>query len=226
MTVKDYVSQEKEKLKALNIEFKLGVVGNDAVKQEVEELGWEFAACGNVASHDAVISAVNEGCTGIAVGPQFDFDPYIIPRRLDCGGVRPDSLVAPGLARGVVDYLRARDFQFSGKTAVVVGHGAGDLPLARLLLQEGMTVCLCGDWSDESVVSGFLCDADLVICSSGSIVRTQCLNAVVVDCEGRFEEKPRLCSEKVWSISAEEVDALTILGLLKNCAILMEGKAI
>ncbi len=259
LNIKEYVAAEKEKLKTLENadKIKLGIIDgtreNDAANaiyiqrklDDFNELGWKASVYkvheNETSCHNAIIRAINHHCTSVIVQlPVRDgvtFDAFMIPRRLDCDGLRPDSLVNPATPQGIIDYLKACEFPFSGKTAVVLGRSnIVGKPMARLLLAEDMTVSVCHSKSDVNIVSGLLCDADLVVCATGKphlIVRNQCTNAVVVDVGinrqngklvGDFEEKPEFCSDTVWSTPVPGgVGLLTRLALLKNCAKLVEG---
>lgn len=259
LNIKEYVAAGKEKLKAANLgdKIKLGII--DATRADDEanaiymqrkmddcnELGWKCSVYkvreNENSCHDAIIRAINHHCTAMIVQlPVRDgvkFDPYMIPRDYDCDGIRPDALVNPATPQGIIDYLKACEFPFSGKTAVVLGRsGIVGKPMARLLLEQDMTVSICHSKSDPSIVSGYLQEADLVVCATGKphlIVRNQCFEAVVVDVGisrlngklvGDFEEKLEFCTDTAWSTPVPGgVGLLTRLALLKNCAKLVEG---
>ncbi|MCM1323962.1 MAG: bifunctional 5,10-methylenetetrahydrofolate dehydrogenase/5,10-methenyltetrahydrofolate cyclohydrolase [Acetobacter sp.] len=257
--IKEYVAAEKEKLKNIKAadKIKLGII--DATRDQddanaiyiarklddFKEVGWKASVYkvrrDETSCHDAIIRAMTHHCTAVIVQlPVRDgvkFDSMMIPRGLDCDGLRPDSLVNPATPQGIIDYLEACEFPFSGKTAVVLGRS--DIvgkPMARMLLEKDMTVSICHSKSDPSIVSGYLQEADLVVSATGQphlIVRNQCFGAVVIDVGitrqdgkliGDFEEVPRFCSDTVWSTPVPGgVGLLTRLALLKNCAALVEG---
>lgn len=265
LDIKEYIKKEKDKLKILAQEqgrrIKLGII--DATREEdtanaiyirkkledFAEMGWKASVYkvreGEKTCREAIIRAINHKCTALIVQlpvrEGISFYPYLIPKLFDCDGLRPDSGVNPATPQGIIDYLRACEFPFSGSSAVVLGRSAiVGKPMARLLLQEDMTVSICHSKSDPSVVSGLLCDADLVVCATGQphlIARNQCMKAVVVDVGinrkdgklvGDFEEKPELVLDKdaVWSTPVPGgVGLLTRLALLKNCFYLTEGSA-
>lgn len=192
--------------------------------------------------HDAIIRAINHHCNCIMVQlpmrQGIAYDPMMIPRSYDCEGFRFDSFVNPPTPQGIIDYLEACEFPFSGKTAVIFGRS--DIvgkPMARMLIDKDMTVSLCHSKSDPFIASGLLCDADLVVCATGypgMVVRDQCTGAIVADVGitrqdnkiiGDFEEVQRFCSDRVWSTPVPGgVGLLTRLSLLKNCAKLVEGE--
>lgn len=259
LDIKEYVAGEREKLKNIQTasKIKLGIIDatreDDAANaiyikrklEDFEEVGWKASVYKvrkeETSCHDAIIRAITHKCTAIIVQlPVRDgvkFDSMMIPRSYDCDGLRCDSLVNPATPQGIVDYLRACEFPFSGKTAVVLGRSEiVGKPMARMLLKENMTVSICHSKSDPSIVSGLLCEADLVVCATGQphlVVRNQCTQAVVVDVGitrqdgklvGDFEEIPRFCSDTVWSTPVPGgVGLLTRLALMKNCAALVEG---
>lgn len=264
LDIKEYVKNEKAKLKTFAQEhkiddiIKLGIVdatrADDTANQiyinsklkDFEEMGWQ-AAVYKVRDkekncHDAIIRAMNHNCTSIIVQLPVRggvlFSPYQMPKFLDCDGLRPDSSVNPATPQGIVDYLTACEFPFSGKTAVVLGRSEiVGKPMAKLLLQRDMTVSICHSKSDPHIVSGLLCDADLVVCAVGqprAFVRGQCMNAVVIDVGinrvdgklvGDFEEVPHLTTDTAWSTPVPGgVGLLTRLALLKNCATLTEER--
>lgn len=247
LNIKEYVQEEKNKLKTfaqqrdIDDKIKLGIIymekegsPSEFYKQSLEQMGWKSSIYrireNEKSCNKAIIRAISHKCTSIIFSGRENiiFDPYQVPRFLDCEGLRPDSLVNQPIPQGIIDYLKACEFPFSGKTAVVLG-GKKEKEMVDLLLKEDMTVSICDDKSNPNIVSGLLCDADLVICAAQkphSVVRTQCLNAVVVDeginyqygkLIGDFEERPEFCSDATWSISVDSgVDLLTELAFLKN----------
>lgn len=259
LNIKEYVAAEKEKLKNLpnTNKIKLGIIDGTApddaanaiyiqnTLNDFTELGWEAVIYKvheqETSCHDAIIRAINHNCNCIMiqlpVRSGVTYDPMMIPRGYDCDGFRFDSFVNPVTPQGIIDYLEACEFPFSGKTAVVLGRSnIVGKPIVRMLTDKDMTVSLCHSKSDPSIVSGLLCDADLVVCATGKphlIVRDQCMRAVVADVGitrqdnkivGDFEEKPWLCSDTVWSTPVPGgVGLLTRLALMKNCAKLVEG---
>lgn len=254
LDIKEYIAREKEQLKSHpnSDKIKLGIIdateSNDAANSiyiqrkldDFAEIGWKATVYKvrekETSCHDAIIRAINHHCTAIIVQlptrEEIAFNPMMIPRGYDCDGLRPDSLVNPATPQGIIDYLEACEFPFSGKTAVVLGRSnIVGKPMARMLIDKDMTVSLCHSKSDPYIISGFLCDADLVVSATGqplSIVRNQCMKAIVVDVGitrqdghivGDFEEKPYLCSDTVWSTPVPGgVGLLTRLALMKNCA--------
>lgn len=229
LDIKEYVRTEEDKLKtfAQEHEIKLGIINgtkaDEIYIEDFKRIGWKAKNYKGKA-FDAIIRAIDQKCTGIIMGADKKPIKYRIPLYLDCGGARVDSEVEPIIPKGIVDYLEACGFVFMGKTAVILASSTEDdisAKIAKLLWRKGMTISICNENSDSSIVSGFLCDADLVICNIGkanSIVRTQCLNAIVVDVNGEdFEEKLEYCSNEVWSIN--EIEPLQRLALLKNCTL-------
>lgn len=62
---------------------------------------------------------------------RFDFDIEDIP----CDGLTKNALVLPATVRGIIDYLDDCGFDYTGKTAVVLGRS----DMAKALLDRDMT---------------------------------------------------------------------------------------
>lgn len=109
---------------------------------------------------------------------RFDFDIEDIPSYFDCDGLTKNALVLPATVRGIIDYLDDCGFDYTGKTAVVLGRS--DIvgkPMAKALLDRDMTVSVCHSKTNYIF---FITQ----ICATGqpqSIYREQCESAIVVD---------------------------------------------
>lgn len=154
-----------------------------------------------------------------------------IPREKDCDGLTIDSKVRPATVRGILDFLDWKEFEFSGKTATVLGRSEiVGKPMAEALLERNMTVIQCHSKTSERIRDEALGMADLIISAVGKpkfFSRRQISdNAVVIDVGinktdnglvGDFEEIPYFCGPKGWSTPVPGgVGLLTRLGLLEN----------
>lgn len=65
---------------------------------------------------------------------RFDFDIEDIPSYFDCDGLTKNALVLPATVRGIIDYLDDCGFDYTGKTAVVLGRS--DIVGKPILLEK------------------------------------------------------------------------------------------
>lgn len=93
---------------------------------------------------------------------RFDFDIEDIPSYFDCDGLTKNALVLPATVRGIIDYLDDCGFDYTGKTAVVLGRS--DIvgkPMAKALLDRDMTVSVCHSKTNYGDKEYLLHNADL-----------------------------------------------------------------
>lgn len=260
MNIKEYVNQEMERLReARQIAPSLMIIDateGDPANQiyirnkmkDFDALGWK-AEIRKVSTTEELKSTIEdaeaEGWSSIIVqmpvahGIEFDYN--WIPPHMDADGLVPAGKVMPATVRGIIDYLDECDFEYSGKSAVVLGRS--DIvgkPMAKALLDRDMTVSVCHSKTHEQDKMYLLRNADLVICATGqpqSVYRAQCPDAFVVDVGisrialpdgktkivGDFVESKERGSAATSTPVPGGVGLLTRLGLLKNCVELANG---
>ncbi len=270
LNIKDYVQQEKEKLKILSkvekrrkehtrlwrrgIYIKLGIIDatnvQDSANQiyirnkvkDFSEMEWNcdvYKILDTTDLREVISQAAEHGCTSIIVQlpvrEGIKFQTSWIPPHLDCDGLNPMSKCNPATPTGIINYLKACEFSFAGKTAVILGRS--DIvgkPMARMLLEQDMTVSICHSKTPSEVKQALLKDADLVVSAVGKIgilTRADCPNAIVIDVGINQNENGKLCGDFIEDPNVENmstpvpggVGLLTRLALLQNCFDLAGG---
>lgn len=188
LDIKEYVQQEKERLRQADIEplhiVIIDPTNHDAGNQlylhgilkDFSSLGWkttvesvttqeEYEAARLKAQQYKGIDAIftlrpaREGLTL----RDSDISPLY-----DAEGIHPNALVLPATVRGILDYLDACGFEYQGKRAVVIGRSKHvGLPMARELLKRNMTVTVCHSKTNDQDKYRLCSDVDLVICAAG-----------------------------------------------------------
>lgn len=211
-------------------------------QEDFAKLGWQ---CDVIKVHNTyalrktIIMEVNNYDTMIVqmpCAPGIDFDPSWIPPTMDCDGLNLASAITPATVRGIIDYLDACDFDYTGKDAVVLGRSqiVGS-PMAQALTKKDMTVTLCHSKTAEYSRNLALGNADLVVVATGRphlISRNDVQpHTFVVDVGMNRTEEGRLIGDFLESEGTElstpvpgGVGLLTRLGLLKNCYDLVKNK--
>lgn len=252
INIKEYFKTEKEKLRLAVIEHDYeppsltivdatdGDVGNQIyIKKKIEDfesVGWPVKVVrpkDKFDLHCLLSYGLETDCVIVQMptAERFDFDIEDIPSYFDCDGLTKNALVLPATVRGIIDYLDDCGFDYTGKTAVVLGRS--DIvgkPMAKALLDRDMTVSICHSKTNYGDKEYLLHNADLVICATGqpqSIHREQCESAIVVDVGisrfngkivGDFVEDENNIIGEAWSTPVPGgVGLLTRLGLMKNC---------
>lgn len=246
LNIKEYVAKEKQKLRdeipvapsLLIIDATSGDPANQIyIRNKVkdfEEMGWMASVFNakNMPEFKLLVGAMSHRYDSVIVQmPVRDdiyFDYTMLPRLKDADGLHPLSPVIPATVRGIIDYLDACEFEYEGKTAVVLGRS--DIvgkPMAKELLNKNMTVSVCHSRTPLEIRERLLKDADLVVCAvgqAGILKRADCPNAFVVDV-GINRVNGKLVGDFVEEEGMKEastpvpggVGLLTRLGLLKNC---------
>lgn len=120
----------------------------------------------------------------------------IVPEK-DVDGFRPDSPYKPCTPEGIVYLLKRELGDLTGKHAVVVGRGKlVGKPLAKMLLDENMTVSVCHSktsWNDMDNLA-FMADAVVVAVGKANAIRFSDFagDAVFVDCGVNRDEDGKL----------------------------------
>lgn len=132
---------------------------------------------------------------------------YIAPEK-DVDGLHPDSPFSPCTPEGI-NYLLHRELgDLAGKHAVIIGRGKlVGKPLAKMLLDEDMTVTVCHSKTSLKTLYRLTSKADAVVVAAGvpQYFEFGCEdirpNAVVVDCGVHRTADGKLCGDVHYSYS-------------------------
>lgn len=249
--IKEYFKAEKEKMRQTIVEHgyeppSLTIIdateddiGNQIyAKRKMDDfisLGWPVNLIKPKEGDDlfALLRYINTDSVifQMPIAEYYHFNINCIPPEMDCDGLSRNSMVIPATVRGIIDYLNACEFNYTGKNAVVLGKSnIVGKPIAKELLNKDMTVSICHSQTREEDKEYLLRNADLVICATGrplSIYREQCESAIVIDVGinkfngkivGDFVEDKNNIVGNAWSTPVPGgVGLLTRLGLMKNC---------
>lgn len=251
INIKEYFKQEVERLRAdRSVVPSLMII--DATTQDpanqiyirnklkdFEALDWEAKVfrvsttnelkklLGGVQKH-----GFNSVIVQMPVMPNIEFSYDMISPSVDADGLNPISHIAPATVRGIIDYLDNCGFDYSSKSALILGRS--DIvgkPMAKALLDKDMTVSVCHSKTDINTKLYLARQADLVVSAVGdfTLTREACPYAIVVDVGirrnaagtilGDFIEIQDIAERNnVWSTPVPGgVGLLTRLGLMKNC---------
>lgn len=172
------------------------------------------------------IQAIAEFADGVIV--QLPLPPHIrssiataaIPAEKDVDGFRADSPYAPATPGGIMKYLRACEFDLTGKDVVIIGRS--DIvgkPLAKMMTDADATVTLC---HSKSKLSNHLYGADLIVTAVGKAGFLNCypIHVPVIDVGINFDKDGKLCGD---CFNTEGRDITPVpggVGLLTRCALL------
>ncbi len=149
----------------------------------------------------------------------------VIDPKRDVDGFHPMSKFKPATAKGIVDYLEWRDFDFEGMNAVVIGRSnIVGKPVAKLLLEKDCNVTICHSKTPHKNLMNYVYDADLIICAVGKEKFLNCTflnNTPVIDVGINFNSEGKLCGDCVGGgINVSPVPGgvglLTRVALLEN----------
>ena len=148
----------------------------------------------------------------------------VIDPKRDVDGFHPMSRFKPATAKGIIDYLEWRDFDFEGMNAVVIGRS--DIvgkPVAKLLLEKDCNVTICHSKTPYKNLMNYVYDADLIICAVGKEKFLDCKflnNTPIIDVGINFDENGKLCGDCVGGVNVSPVPGgvglLTRVALLEN----------
>ena len=159
--------------------------------------------------------------------PHIDQDRInaIIAYSKDVDGFHPMSKFKPATAKGIIDYLEWRNFDFEGANAVVIGRSnIVGKPVAKLLLEKDCNVTICHSKTPHKNLMNYVYDADLIICAVGKEKFLNCTflnNTPVIDVGINFNSEGKLCGDCVGgganvSPVPGGVGLLTRVALLEN----------
>lgn len=160
---------------------------------------------------------IREKAVVAAIDPEKDVD-----------GFHPDSPYAPATPGGIMKYLRACEFDLTGKDVVIIGRSnIVGKPLAAMMTAADATVTLC---HSKSKLSHHLYNADLIVTAVGKAGFLNCypIHVPVIDVGINFDKDGKLCGD---AFNTEGRDVTPVpggVGLLTRCALLdnvIEAKA-
>lgn len=254
VNIKEYFNQEMQKLRdARLVAPSLMIVdatSGDAANQiyirnkmkDFDAVGWkaEVFKVETTAEFKKLLqkSAFTSVIVQMPVAPHIEFTYDMLSPLVDADGLAPASKVMPATVRGIIDYLDECEFEYEGKSAVVLGRS--DIvgkPMAKALLDKNMTVSVCHSKTPRGRKLELLENAHLVISATGqpgSLVREDCHDAIVIDV-GISRVDGKICGDFIENTTITEVTGawsspvpggvglLTRLGLMKNCLELANG---
>lgn len=173
----------------------------------------------------------NDEITGIIV--QLPLPDYLdadaicqcVAPEKDVDGFRPDSPYKPCTPEGIVHIMKKEMGDLTGKHAVIVGRGKlVGKPLAKMLLEENMTVTVCHSKTPADVVKSLSWHADAVIVAIGKprALGFACIdrNAVVIDCGVNRDENGKLCGDVAYAYTERITPVPGGVGLLTRAMLM------
>lgn len=224
--IKEYVANKKlvlkEELKETNLRAAIVQVGNVEASnryvrnkiKDLEEVGikTELLHFDEHISEEALLLAIkglnnDEFVTGYLV--QLPLPKHISEEKVnlaidptkDLDGFHPESKTTAATPLGVYNYLKAMNYNFSGKNAVIIGrsHIVGR-PMHKLLLDANMNVTILHTRTSEEDKRFYLEHADLIIVAAGKagvVNKSYKLkeSAVIMDVGINFNEEGKLIGD-------------------------------
>lgn len=205
--------------------------------------GFEHHMLADGVDKEAIVDLINElnndpDVTGIIVqlplpaGYDADEITRCVAREKDVDGFRADSPFKPCTPEGIVYILRKELGNLTGKHAVVIGRGrlVGN-PLAKMLLDEDMTVSVCHSKSRRCDVDDLASLADAVIVAIGRPnemwFSPMTAGAVVIDCGVNRDKAGKLCGDVIYCSTNRYTPVPGGVGLLTRAMLMkhVERKA-
>ena len=224
--IKEYVANKKlvlkEELKETNLRAVIVQVGNVEASnryvrnkiKDLEEVGikTELLHFDEHISEEALLFAIkglnnDEFVTGYLV--QLPLPKHISEEKVnlaidstkDLDGFHPLSKTVAATPLGVYNYLKAMNYNFSGKNAVIIGrsHIVGR-PMHKLLLDANMNVIMLHTKTSEEDKRFYLEHADLIVVAAGKVgvVNNSYKlkeSAVIMDIGINFDENGKLIGD-------------------------------
>lgn len=178
----------------------------------------------------------NPDITGIIVQlpmpPHLDADEicsHIVPEK-DVDGFLPNSPYKPCTPEGILYILKKELGALTGKHAVIIGRGKlVGKPLAKMLLDEDMTVTVCHSKTPLWVLNNLTERANVIVTAVGKANKfifycpTHKTPTVIIDCGINRDEDGKLCGD-VMDTNTDRitpvpggVGLLTRAMLMKHC---------
>ena len=150
----------------------------------------------------------------------------ILPEK-DVDGFHSVSHFYPATAKGIIDYLSWREFEFEGAEVVVLGRSnIVGKPVAQMLTDKNATVTLCHSKTPRVKMMRHVHNADLIISAVGIRHFLDCtdLKANIVDVGINFDDNGKICGDCYYIDGTESsispvpggVGLLTRVALLEN----------
>lgn len=145
----------------------------------------------------------------------------ILDPKKDVDGFAINSLFEPCTAKGIMDYLKYCEFQFTGAHVVVIGRSEiVGKPVAKLLTDADATVTLCHSKTKD--IDRFTHAADLIICAVGKEHFLNCysLYCPIIDVGINFNNEGKLVGDCFNTEDRLVTPVPGGVGLLTRCALL------
>lgn len=239
--VKELKESYKERVAAIGEAPKLAIVqvgeneaSNRYVKNKVKDCN-EVGIVADVYAYpenmtewelDDELSHMHEYYDGVIVQlplPQH-IRPHIataaIPADKDVDGFRMDSWFNPATPKGIMDYLKYCEFDFTGKDVVIIGRSEiVGKPLARMMTDANATVTLC---HSHSKLSKHVHDCDLLVSAVGKAGFVNCypLHMPIIDVGINFNEEGKMVGDCMNTEGRDVTPVPGGVGLLTRCALL------
>jgi methylenetetrahydrofolate dehydrogenase (NADP+)/methenyltetrahydrofolate cyclohydrolase len=207
-------------------------------KKDCERVGFGFTHYHFVdgVEQGEILSAIrtlngNPDVTGIIVqlplpaGYDADEITRCVAREKDVDGFRTDSPYKPCTPEGIVYILRKELGNLTGKHAVVVGRGKlVGKPLAKMLLEEDMTISVCHSKSRRCDIDALVFAADAVIVAVGKPNAIELSefadDTLVVDCGVNRNADGKLCGDVGYCVSDRITPVPGGVGLLTRAMLM------
>lgn len=200
---------------------------------EVGILTTHMVCAEDITTQELVEEISNRGWLYDAIIVQQPLPPHIDQDRInaiiayskDVDGFHPMSKFKPATAKGIINYLEWRNFDFEGANAVVIGcSNIVGKPVAKLLLEKNCNVTICHSKTPHKNLMNYVYDADLIICAVGKEKFLNCTflnNTPVIDVGINFNSEGKLCGDCIGgganvSPVPGGVGLLTRVALLEN----------
>lgn len=144
----------------------------------------------------------------------------------DVDGFLPHSPYKPCTPEGIVYLLKKELGDLTGRHAVIIGRGKlVGKPLAKMLLDEDMTVTVCHSKTPLADVYGFANKADAIIVAAGvpkhfSFEYIRYADTVVIDCGVHRDEDGKLCGDVAFADTSNVTPVPGGVGLLTRAMLI------
>ena len=193
-------------------------------RKDCERVGFKFTHCAfkngdpeeEIASKIAMLNR-DPDVTGIIlqlpapVSYDADWLTGLITKSKDVDGLRPDNpLFKPCTPEGIIYLLKKELGELTGKHAVIIGRGKlVGKPLAKMLLDEDMTVTVCHSKTPMRDIAYLTSEADAIVVATGVPEHFTFVDlaptTVVVDCGIHRTIYGNLCGDVAYA----DTDKLT-----------------
>ena len=155
-----YVKGKLKDAQELGVDAKLLKLPLDTSEEELLKLIDELNkddSCDGFIVQMPLPKQINEETIKIAISPKKDVD-----------GFHPLSSLNPCTPQGIINYLKANEYPFMGKNAVVIGRSnIVGKPMAKLLTKESCNVTVLHSKTSADDMKFYLEHADLIVVAIG-----------------------------------------------------------